>query len=963
MYTLLFTLFTLCTGQCLDSKKILKHFCCHADKTTGIKLSHKMKLILKTILCLFLSIAVAKASNIKGHVYDQKTGEALVGASVKLENTDKTTMTGLDGSFEFKKVTAGNFTIKVSYISYKTFSRQITILNENNPSLKIYLSDESGNDLSEIVIGGKRDGAAENTARKIEQKSLQVMNVVSGHAMEISPDLTVANVIQRVSGVSVERSSNGDGQYAILRGMDKRYNYTLVNGIKIPSPDNKFRYVPLDIFPVELLERLEIYKSLTPNMEGDAVGGVVNMVMKDAPSKLEINANVATGYSQMFFDRKFLGFDAGSVNYKSPYELNGRNYNAKPADFSTGTVDYKAKQANPNLVGGLSVGQRFLNNKLGVLVAGSIQNTFRGTNSTFFNSSVIETDKISRITSMSDRQYSEQQKRYGLHAKLDYQFNENNKLSLVNSYVNLTNIQTRDELGTSFSSNYAPESGNANLTYTTRSRLTEQQIYNSTLHGEHTLIPKKLKVNWSAVYSTAKNDVPDETSVKIDGVRSNYADSRTTIASDGLTHRWTRSTDEDKAGYLDVTYTAELADVKVDFTAGGLYRDKQRSSFYNNYVFEPLNLTDTYGVNFTNYADIKWDIQNPKGAVANSLTNNASEKTTAGYGMFSFKLDNLDVIGGARVEHTNQGYELLFPAGEANPSGSQIYTDVLPSLNLKYGLTDHQNLRATYFRSVNRPGFYEIIPGGAIQEEYRERGNPDLKRALADNIDLRYELFPNSTDQLLVGAFYKKIKDPIEYTIVADATRGQDQYYTPGNFGTAKNYGLEVDYIKFFNKLGFKANYTYTHSRITTDKSSRVRNAVSGDIEPVIVEQTRPLFGQSAHIGNLSLLYKDTKSGWDAQLAGSYTGERINTISQFADNDIWQKGFIQMDASVEKKFRSNLSIFVKAGNLLNTPATLFIKGTNSLNAGLPQQDANSNETLIRKDFYEQTYLLGLRYKL
>jgi len=922
-----------------------------------------MKLILQTIICLLLSIAVAKAGNIKGHVYDHQTGEAMVGASVRLENTTLSTLTGLDGSFEFKHLKEGNYTLRVSYISYKSFTQKISVEKEHNPAIKVYLSEDNSNDLSEIVIAVKHEGSTEHMARKIEQKSMQVMNVVSGRAMEISPDLTVANVIQRVSGVTIERSSNGDGQYAILRGMDKRYNYTLVNGIKIPSPDNKFRYVPLDIFPAELLERLEVYKSLTPNMEGDAVGGVVNMVMKDAPSKLQVNANLAGGYSQMLLDRKFLSFNRDVINSRSPYEINGRNYNAKPADFPTGTVDYKAKQASPNLVGGLSVGQRFLDNKMGVLIAGSYQNSYRGTNSTFFNSTVAETDQVSRITSMDYRQYSEQQKRYGLHGKIDYIFNRSNKLSLVNSYVNLTSIQTRDQLSTNFSNaDYNQQAGNAQITYTMRSRFTEQQIYNSTLHGEHTFdLPEKLKISWSAVYSTAKNDVPDETTISLNGLRQNFNETRTTAS--GLNRRWSRNTDEDKAAYLDLTYTADIAGLKVDLTAGGLYRDKQRSSFYNNYVFKPLVPGAVYGKDFTNYTDISWDIQNPKGAVANPLTYDASEKTTAGYGMFNFKVADLEVIGGARVEHTNQGYNLLFPAGEPNPVGSQVYTDLLPSLNLKYGLSKKENLRATYFRSLNRPGFYEIVPSKLVTEEYQERGNPNLKRAIADNFDIRYELFPNGTDQLLVGAFYKKIKDPIEYTIQADATRGQDQYYSPGNFGTAKNYGLEVDYIKFFNKIGIKANYTYTHSRITTNKTSRVRNAITGDLEPVTVEQTRPLFGQSAHTGNLSLLYKDSKHGWDAQLAGSYTGERINTISQFVNNDLWQKGFVQMDASVEKKFKNNISVFVKAGNLLNTPNQLFIKGTNSLNTGLPQQKENSKETLIRKDFYEQTYLIGLRYKL
>ena len=215
-----------------------------------------MKTLLSVLFCLLFSITIAHATSLKGYVYDQKTGEAMVGASVQLEKTNQAVLTGLDGSFEIKHPAAGTYTLKVSYLMYKTFFKQIVILKEDNPVLKIYLSETNAGELNEVSVSAKGDGSSEKTARRIEQKALQLVNVVSGKAIQISPDLTVANVIQRVSGVSVERSSSGDGQYAILRGMDKRYSYTLVNGIKIPSPDNKYRYVPLDIFPAELLERL-----------------------------------------------------------------------------------------------------------------------------------------------------------------------------------------------------------------------------------------------------------------------------------------------------------------------------------------------------------------------------------------------------------------------------------------------------------------------------------------------------------------------------------------------------------------------------------------------------------------------------------------------------------------------------------------------------------------------------------
>ncbi|AYL99071.1 TonB-dependent receptor [Mucilaginibacter celer] len=924
-----------------------------------------MNKLLQILLPLLFCASVASAAKIKGHVYDKQTGEALVGATVVLEQTNKAAVTGLDGSFEIKDAPQGPATIRVTYITYKTFTQQINVLKEDNPHLKIYM-EAASKDLTEVTVRASAGGSTDREARRIEQNATQVMNIVSGRAIEVSPDLTVANVMQRVSGVSIERNSNGDGQYAILRGMDKRYSYTTVNGVKIPSPDNKYRYVPLDLFPSDLLERLEVYKTLTPNLEGDAIGGVTNMVMKNAPDRLQINANIATGYSQLFFDRDFTSFDASGINHKSPYELHGRTYNATPADFNKGTVTYNSKKPAPNLVGSLSIGQRFLNNKLGVIVAGSYQNTYRGSNSTFYNSSVNSTDQYAVITSKDSRQYSEQQKRLGLHGKVDYVFDKNNKISLYNVYVNLINQQLRDVISTSYNGQYHPETGNAELSYSTRSRLTEQQIYNSTLHGDHSFFDSKFKVQWSAVYSSAKNDVPDNTTVNLNGLEQNYQDRRTSLATTApITRRWERNTDEDKAGYLDLTYNIFRGDKKLDVMVGGLYRDKQRSSFYNNYTLAQVadHAKDEYGKDFQSYADLNYlVVSNPTGAVINPLTYDASEKTSAGYGMFKYSDAKWEVIAGARVEHTNQGYHLLFSQGESRPTGSQIYTDVLPSATLKYHLTDKAQLHASYYKSLNRPGFYEIVPSKVVNEEYQERGNPDLKRAIADNYDLRYELFPGASENLLVGAFYKRIKDPIEYTFQPDAIRGQDVYYSPGNFGTAKNYGAEVDYTRFFNKIGIRANYTYTHSRITTPKTSRKIDQTTGDLTPILVNQTRPLFGQSAHIANLALLYKDTKKGWDAQIAGAYTGPRINTISQFLNNDLWQKGFVQMDASAEKRFKGGFSVFVKANNILNTPTKLFIKGTNPENDRIAEKIVENGQTLIRNDHYGQSYLLGVRYK-
>lgn len=907
------------------------------------------------IIWSLLTAGSASAGTIRGQATESGTGQPVIGANVVLENTSRHGVSGLDGTYLLRDVPAGTYRLRISYLTYKTVVREISVGVGETITLNVSLESADQN-LTEVNITAKRDGSSDNTARRLERDANQVMNIVSGKAIQLSPDLTVANVIQRVSGVSIERNSNGDGQYAILRGMDKRYNYTLVNGVKIPSPDNRYRYVPLDIFPSELLDRLEVYKALTPSMEGDAIGGAINLVMRDAPNQLSVMVNVATGYSELFLDRDFVGFNARSVNSQSPYELYGNQYNALSNDFSRATATYTSRRPLPNLIGGLSIGNRFFDRKLGVLVAGSYQNTYRGSNSLFFDAETVDTLRGVVLTELNERQYSEQQIRYGLHAKLDFRASPNHRFAWYNAFMNLTNEQVRDTKSTQLTiGGYDPELGNATLGYSTRARLTRQRIYNSTLQGDHRW--GSLKLNWSAVYSVATNAVPDNTTIPLLGVRKAGVETRTTVGN--ASRRWEHNTDYDWAGYLNLTYTGRVVGIPVDWQAGGLYRDKRRNNFYNNYQLRPSNLLAQYGIDFTNYADIAWTVQNPRGAVATALSYDATETITAGYGQFNLRAPKAEVVGGVRVEATDQGYAMRFPIGEDQPIGRQVYTDLLPSLRLMP--TGRTNLRASYFRSINRPGFFEIVPYRIVQEEYQERGTPDLKRAIADNLDLRYELFPRPSEQFMAGLFYKRIQDPIEYTLQRDPRRGQDTYYAPGNFGTANNYGIELDFIKYLSVWGVKANYTYTHSRITTAKSKRIRNG-QGDLETITVNQTRPLYGQSAHVANLTLLYKDGGRGWDGQLAANYTGERINTVSQFVDNDLWQKGFVQMDASLEKTYRNGFSIFAKANNLLNTPLEVFTRNSNANNEGIPEQTL-AGKTLIRRDFYQRSYLIGVRYKL
>lgn len=881
---------------------------------------------LSVVLGVFLLLSVdISARNIKGKIKDAQTGEEIIGASVIIkEDPSKGAVTGLDGSFNL--TIDSKCTLICSYVGYK---KQEIVVGNKDAEIVIPLKTDDVM-LEGVTVIASNPGKTEAGARGIERASMNVVNVMSAKAIELSPDITVANVIQRMSGVTIERNSSGEGQYAILRGMDKRYNYTLINGVKIPSPDNKNRFVPLDIFPSEMLDRLEVTKSLTANMEGDGIGGAVNLIMKDAPTERQFTANLSTGYNSMYFDRDFQSFNHGAIEKKSPYEAMGMPEDNKVTmdNFTTRNLHMKWQKPLPDLTGGLSYGDRFFDDRLGIMLAGSYLNTYRGKESQLYY------QPGNSHNGIEYRNYSSQQTRMGAHAKLDYHFNENHKLMWYNGYMDMTEAEVRD--------------GEDDKERAIRMKWNHQYIINSTLKGEHAFLEDgKLKLNWSAVLSKAFSETPDNAEIYMLG--SHVQSSKAAV------RRWEHNSDKDKAGYIDLMYKWVLDNGTIfDFSAGGMYRDKKRDSFFNEYTFN--SGTDSkdpqyIGEDWNNFDEILFEPR-PYGNISDPLNYDATEKIGAGYGMVKYTIGNWELIAGVRAEHTNQGYTLKFPTENANPEGKQVYTDILPSFHTKYVVHKNANLRFSYARSINRPSFFEIVPYSIINEDYKEKGNPDLKHTVADNIDLRYEFFPKSSEQFMVGLFYKKLKNPIEYGLLNE---GQDTYYKPMNFGNAQNLGVEVDIMKYFNWFGIKANYTYTHSEITTDKRIMEGSEVKS------IRQSRPLFGQAAHVANLSLLFKSTKYGWEGQLAGSYTGKRLSDISNWYEDDIWEDGYMQLDASVEKSFKNGISMFAKASNLLDTPLLRFIQEgphTSSVNS-----ERKNGNVIERKEWHGQSFMIGIRYKL
>jgi TonB-dependent receptor len=957
------------------------------------------------ILLFFLLISCcisAAAQSVHGRVTDAKTGETLIGATVHIGqgNTSLSTSVKLDGVYTFNNVPAGTYQLQVTYIGYKTTKEYVVeVTAGKTATLNIsMLSDATA--LNEVAIIESVSKETDHAARDAEKLANNTMNVVSASSIAVSPDVIVSNVLSRVSGISMDRSNTGDAQHVIIRGMDKQYNTTLINGVKIPSPDDKNRYVPLDIFPADLVEEIQVSKSLTPDMEGDASGGVVNLVMKTAPSHLRIEGNIGTGYSQIFLDRGFASFNGATVNSKSPNEINPGG-NASISQFPYQNLLTSKGNPPPGVNASLTIGNRYLDNKLGIIISGTYQNFYQGDNSftvvqenTVGPSPNINTpNSETAFQSSYNRQYSSQLSRLGTIASIDYKFNENNSINLFGTYLKLNEYRVRNTQTATYSGySYQSFISTNSVDNETETRTDLQSIYNLTLKGKHKIFPG-FSVDWTIAKSEASHKQPDDAQFKTTYQTSpdlntgknqpdpNNPGSSVFVTPDIIngpvtvgneSRNWSHNTDKDLSGYLNLHYEIEIFGRKAVFSAGGMFRHKTRDNFIDRYSLPYTPTGNNSPEPYTSIPEAAFTFATASPGIisANALGSSATdggvytfvENIQAGYGMVKyFVTDRLDFLLGLRTESTYQHFDSNIPVTLPGRSATINYVDYLPSVNIKYALTDDQALRASYFESILRPAFADLIqyPQVLPDDPYPSQGNPYLQHTVINNYDLRYEFFPGVFDEFMAGGFYKNLTNPIE-RFLQPAQSGATLFNSPANFGNAQNYGFEAVAKKFFGNIGASVNYTYTQSQITTPKSIDVTN-----VGVTTRNQTRPLQGQAANIGNASLLYKDQKNGIDAQLALSYIGERIAFVSRFYGLDTWEKPSTFLDFSAQKQLGKRFIVFVKANNLLNTPYELFIKqnNTNDYSGLLKYEHQESPKyTTVQYDQYYARYNLGLRFK-
>ncbi|MBV9961978.1 MAG: TonB-dependent receptor [Parafilimonas sp.] len=905
-------------------------------------------LIISFIAICFYGTQLIAQVNIKGIITDSSSKEKLPGAIVTLHNKKNNykTVSGINGDFVFTSIDQGTYILGIQFIGYESFTQLIDV-DTKNISLNIFLAPATST-LQNVNVFTSVNGELESSSRLREKHANNIVNIISAQVIQHLPDINAANVLQRMSGVTLQKNSGADEAYAIVRGLEPRYNNTLVNGVKITSPDEKSRYVSLDVVPSDLLQKIEISKSLLPEMEGDAIGGTVNLVMKDAPDTTTFIVSGSLGYSKILLDRKYIYFSTNDIQQKSLNERFGSNYTAQPEDFSRSNLDFKQKSALPTGTANITYGKRFMKNRAGIILSESFQNQYYGTNS--YLASVVPDVylAIPAISDIANREFSTRQLNNGLTAHADYNISSKNKITLNNLFLYSYLEQARTSIDTAIKGGNGgrtvPGTGPVTTDYT--SITNKQFLENLKLEGTHILSDHFL-FDWAGVFSFASKRSPDRADLavnkKIDTVHSTndingpYSFVTTPDYFDDITRIWQHNNDEDYSALANITYKTTWRKIFVDVKAGGLYRHKQRFNLQDEYDLKPTTASNGVKQVYTNIYDAQWIVYNPGGTYDYDINNyHAHENVSAGFVEAKISSAKFDVFGGVRVENTDQDFSInTFHPGNIN-GVKKTYTDVLPSIMLKYKFNDKTNIRASYFKSISRPNYYELVPYTILgsSSAHNEEGNPDLKHSIADNFDVRYELYPHREDQLFIGGFYKHIQDPIEFAYVDGTT------YQPVNLGTATVYGGEVAYIKSFGNFGVSGNYTYIYSKIYSIKSyTDLQLQTTYD-----KLQKRPMQGQTNNTINLSVFYNNEKRKLYAQVAYQYLGKTLDQVYPIYGYDYYQQPQSFLSASIDYGFKKHFTAFGKFNNLLNTPTYYKI-----------------NTLIVGKDVFEAEFLLGIRY--
>lgn len=883
----------------------------------------------------------AQTGKIAGKIVDGKTGETLPGATVLIEGTTTGASSDFDGNFSISGLKPGKYNLVASYITYdnKKFL-DVAVKANDVTTFNITLDQASSATLIEVVVQAEMNKENTSTLFVMQKNNASVSDGISSESIKKTPDRNTSDVLKRVSGASIQ-----DNKFAIIRGMSDRYNASYLNGSPLPSSESDRRAFAFDIFPAGILDNLIILKTATPDLPGDFAGGIIQVNTKSIPEKNNTSISIGAGYNPLttFKDFKtykggktdWLGVDDGSrqlpSSIPSTEDYSKITLNTDKVDYAK-NLDYdwsiKTKQALPNLNLQFTQSNVF---KLFKRDFGSVAAvTYLSNNATTITDRrefEEQGDVVQKTRDYKDSTYINTVLASALW-NLSYKLNDNNQLGFKNLYSINTDNRTITRSGIADASDITnPLWQRSNVRF-----FTQNTIYTGQLNGDHYVPKGKIKIKWIGGLSDIKRDIPnlrrmvyqksspgEADSVKYAAQILNDAVGPTSAGSMFFAKtqeriyslrydiskmlEFKKSKHEIKIGgfqqYRDRSFAARLLGYTY-YTRGSAVRPNTDLTFLpESEIFQPGNMGVTNGTG-----------RNTGGFKLSESTTyidsyQASSMLNAGYIMSDSRiLDKLRFIYGLRVESYMQSLKTNNVDYSLKTKDTTVI-DFLPSVNAVWSVNERANLRAAYYRTVNRPEFRELAPFNFYDfvTDYQISGNDSLKRATINNYDLRFEYYPKKPGQIFsVSAFYKDLSNAIEQI----AGNGQIRSINFANVSKATNIGFELEYrvllstifradsSKFLNSTTLFTNFSYVQSKVDISKLNNV--------------EARPLQGQSPIIINAGLQYMDPDHDYGIAISYNYVGRRIVIVGNTDEPNIWENPRHVLDLQVSKTFKEKLEL-------------------------------------------------------
>lgn len=919
----------------------------------------KNHLFVTLFLVFGFAVAQTQTGNIKGIISDEN-GIYVPGANIYIKTLNKGTISNFDGQFTLVGVPEGTYTLQISYIGYGNVDQTVSVVSGKTASVVVELMP-SNYQLDEVEVaaqGLSGQGKALNTQRT----NLNITNVVSTDQIGKFPDANIGDAVKRIPGITMQ-VDQGEARNVIVRGLSPQLNSVTLNGSRIPSAEADNRNIQMDLIPSDMIQTIEVNKAVTPDMDGDALGGSVNLITRTAPQGFRLSATLGSG-----------------INFIT----DKRNLNAS-----------------------FLVGDRTKDGKFGWMLGAVIQDKDFGsdnieaewTDEFAFTNAEGEEEQldVNPYTNVTEqRTYLVQRVRRSFSANFDYQFDSNNSIYLKtmynwrddreNRYVLSQEILDAEDIGpedftitngfpTRFPAEIARETkGGIDNNRNQNTRLEDQRMQNYTFGGNH--LWGNVKVDWLTSYAKASEERLDERYAQFATeytvindnsdpefpimIAANPGDTNNLSAFefDEITNE-TQYTDEDDLNiFVNVEIPADIfgkGDGAVKFGARGRFKTKNSNSDFFEYDLENTfptldaiptrDFTDSdflaggqYAAGF--YADAAWlgglnlNSENGESIIEEFLPGNfdISENAYAGYLMANQKLlDKLSVLAGVRLEHTqleSDGFSVRFTEDDIiseEVTADNSYTNILPSVHFKYDFSTNTILRFAWTNTLARPNYEDLIPRAEIinGDDKIILGNAALDPTTSMNFDLMAEHYFKSIGLISGGLFYKNIDDFI-YTFISEAadnsfgpdTEGFD-VFQPLNGDNATIFGVEFAFQRQLDFLpGFTRNFNiYVNYTYLTSSADGIRNEDGDERTDLDLPNTAP------NLFNASLGYAGKR--FSARLSANFSDSYVDESGGSAFEDRYYDQQFFLDFSSSFAINNKLRIYADVNNITNQPLRFF----------------------------------------